>query len=268
MVALRSSPPSLRLATLAVGAALLLAPAAADAQEPGPYPGLPPACEVPSTVNSPFVLVLVNSVCFDLADQIRTVQEGKIWQLETGVLELGGAEVQVNALFNADPFITFGITTTTFVPGPTTFAVLYGTPITPGLYSTASSTGGLSLTPGALGSTVDNSLVYPFYISGYGTLAGAPTNLGVDLGTAACVAAVPATSTCNQGTTGSVFGPTPYDNLEALLTYTQTDVGSVASWSGRVDIGMAVVPEPATIGLVFMGLLAIGGVGRLRRRVR
>ena len=53
------------------------------------------------------------------------------------------------------------------------------------------------------------------------------------------------------------------------LTYTQTDVGSVASWSGRVDIGEAtVIPEPATLGLVFTGLLAIGAVGRLRRRQR
>jgi hypothetical protein len=174
-------------------------------------------------------------------------------------------------VFNPDPFISFGATTTNLVAGPTTFAFLFGTPIVPGLYTTATSTGGVTVTNGASGTTtVDNSAIYPTYISGYGTNGAIATNLGVDLGTLPCVAGPGApftvTTVCNQGTTGNVFAPTFYDNLEALLTYTQDDVGSVASWSGAVTLNVAAVPEPASLALVATGLLLVAGGGYARRR--
>jgi len=161
-----------------------------------------------------------------------------------------------------------GATTTNLIAGPVTYAFLFGTPIVPGFYNVATSTGGVSVTDGARGnSTVATGGVYPTYISAYGTVGFSPTNLGVDLGTAPCNATgVPFTVTtvCNQGSTSNTFAPAFYDNLEALLTYTQTDAFSVASWSGAVTIDL-VTPEPATFGLFAIGLVAIGGFARRRR---
>ena len=174
---------------------------------------------------------------------------------------------------NADPFITFGATTTALVSGPITFAFLFGTPVVPGFYSAATSTGGVSVTDGAAGNTtVAPSAIFPTYISGYGTLGLAPTNLGVNLGSTPCVATgtpFAVTTTCNQGTTSSTFAPAFYDNLEALLTYTQNDSGSVASWSGAVTIGTATtrVPEPSSLALVGVGtILTLVQLARRRRQ--
>lgn len=68
-----------------------------------------------------------------------------------------------------------------------------------------------------------------------------------------------------SGTATNSFPLTFYDNLEALLTYTQDDQASVASWSGAVTLTATVTPEPATIGLIGLGLIVIGGVARRRR---
>jgi hypothetical protein len=224
--------------------------------------------------------------CQDLSDAIRGIAAGGI-SIEKGFsfdvtvqFDDGStqnptaaavfAEAHLTGLYNPDPFITFGTTTTNLVPGPTTYAFLFGTPIVPGSYDVATSTGGVTVTNGASGtSTVTTSAVYPFYISGYGTVAVVPTSLGVDLGTTSCVAGpgtpFTVTSVCSQGTTGSSFPSTFYDNLEALLTYTQDDVASVASWSGAVTIDTA-VPEPALLTLV--GAAIAGFAVRRRRTMR
>jgi len=252
--------------TIFLAAAVFFAPATAVAQ------GGLPTCGPNGTngaASSPFVWAFANNACLDLSRYLVAVGTGGLtWSLNTPTLELGGGRIQVRADLDGDPFITFGATTTNGAGGPITYAFLFGTPIVPGLYTNATSTGGVSVTNGARGNTtVTTSGIHPTYISGYGTVGLTPTNLGVDLGTAPCNASgIPftVTTTCHQGSTASSFAPTFYDNLEALLTYTQDDTFSVASWSGAVTL-TSTVPEPATIGLFGIGLVVIGGFATRRR---
>ena len=82
-----------------------------------------------------------------------------------------------------------------------------------------------------------------------------PPNLGVDLGTGACLAG----QTCSFGTTTNTFASTFYDNLEALVTYQQSGLGSVAAFTGQVTLTNAstVTPEPAPFVLLATGLGAL-----------
>jgi hypothetical protein len=234
---------------------VFLAPAATQA---GPIP--------PGAID-PFLTVCAGigdvTECLDVA--IERVEGG--FSVDDAFV-FSVAEIMVTAFYNPDPFISFGATTTNLVPGAVTYSFLFGTPIVPGFYDVATSTGGVSVTNGVSGTTtVDNSGTYPTYISGYGTVGAVPTNLGVDLGTAPCIAGpgtpFTVTTTCNQGTLSNTFAPTFFDNLEALLTYTQDDIGSVASWSGAVTLNSRpIVPEPTLLGLFGLGAIAFG----VRRR--
>jgi hypothetical protein len=220
-------------------------------------------------------------ICVDLVDTPDVPEVCAEFEFELGdrkvisferSLSLGGlADIVVFGTYNTDPFISFGATTTSLVPSPVTFSFLFGTPVVPDFYNTATSTGSLTLTPGATDALVENSVVYPTYISGIGTLGLVPTNLGVDLGTADCSASVlTGAETCPQGSTTNTFPLTFYDNLEALLTYSQTGLGSIAAWDGRVDLindpagPGGRVPEPASVLLVATGAVA----ALIKRRAR
>src|SRR5687768_17586800 len=197
------------------GLEVVCRPPNGDAVGAAQIPGLPPLGSVPGA------LVGVNGIFADLSACI--FQVGKMFEVRAAFFGAAGTG-EVTALMNPDPFISFGTTTTNLVAGPVTYSFLFGTPVVPAFYSTATSTGGVTVTNGASGTaTVDNSAVYPTYISGYGTLGGVPVlNLGVDLGTDPCTAGPGApftvTETCNQGTTGNAFAPVFLDDLEALLT--------------------------------------------------
>ncbi|ODU01580.1 MAG: hypothetical protein ABS79_01440 [Planctomycetes bacterium SCN 63-9] len=219
----------------------------------------------------PAAAVTVDGETIDLSRFIKPVDESaKFFSLDA-TLEVNGNSIHVTALYNTDPFITFGVTTTNFGPGPVAYSFLFGTPIVPGFYNNATSTGGVSFTNGASGtSTITNGGSYaPAYISGYGTVGLVPTNLGVDIGVGPVVSGpgIPFTVTTidSFGPAGTVFAPTFYDNLEAIVSYTQSDIGSVASWSGAITLN-AVVPEPTSMAMLGMGILMIGGSRVLRRR--
>jgi hypothetical protein len=229
----------------------------------------------PETV--PLLYACVNDQCMNLTDFIRPVNIGigdagvgatkVVYDINTPEIQFAAGLVELSGLMNPDPFITFGATTTNLIPGPVTYAFLFGTPIVPGFYSGASSSAGVTVTSGAATATVDNSVIPPgTYVSGYGTVGAVPSSLGVDLGTVACIdPAGVGTTTCNQGVATSSFGPTFYDNLEALLSYTQDDVLSVASWSGevRLDPSVRIAPEPT---LLLLGGTALAGFAVRRRR--
>lgn len=211
----------------------------------------------------PYALLLVGDRVIDLSDQFARIP-GSVRSRLTVDLNQYGIGRSVSALVDPDPFITFGATTTNLVAGPVTYSFLFGTPVVPGNYTNATSSGGVSLTNGVSGtSTVSSPGVYPTFISGYGTVGMTATNLNVDNGTGTLTASgPPATVTVTRtfSTVSNSFAPTFYDNLEALLTYNQDDIASVASWSGSVTLD---VPEPAigAAGMVIVGLV----IGRRRR---
>ncbi len=188
----------------------------------------------------PLLFVCVNDECLDLSGVISRLPGEKVtFGADVGALFDAG-QVAINALYNPDPFISFAVTTTNAVVGPIKYSFLFGTSIVPGDYGFATTTNAnLSVTNGVGTATVDNSNDYPTYISGYGTVDFLATNLGVDLGTAPCSAGpgLPSTMTtpCPLGSTSNTFAPTFFNNLEALVTYSQLGLGSLASVTGRVE---------------------------------
>ena len=225
-------------------------------------------CTRPAQLKAPFAFVSVNGQCTDLSGFI--VEQAKGWTLNTRAT-IAGATIDLNAIFNPDPTITFGGTTVSPSTTTTTYAFLFGTPIVPDMYTLAMSSVQFTATSPQGTTTVSNSATYPTYVSGYGTVGLAATNLGVDAGVNDCVVPGPAGPTpCAVEQNASSFAPTFYDNLEALVTYTQDNPLSLVTFNGSVTLeqgDVTVTPEPSTLALVGSGLLVLGGfVSRRRER--
>lgn len=251
---------------LALPALLLTTPAASSAQISLP------GCQRPARLVAPFAFVAVNGQCTDLSALITPLAGVPGWNL-TSHLTLAGSAIDLHVLFNPDPSVTFGGTTVNPTSATTSYAFLFGLPIVPDFYSTANSTLRLTLTSPTGTTTVANSTTYPTFVSGYGTVGDELTNLGVDLGATPCTASgTAATGTCDLGSASNTFTPTYYDNLEALLTYTQDNAASTVTFSGDVTLDrtdvVTTTPEPATFTLVGLGLglLALGATRRRRRQ--
>ena len=212
--------------------------------------------------HEPYALLVVGERVIDLSDHFLPVPGTDRSRLTVDLNRYGIGQT-VTALVDPDPFITFGATTTNLVAGPVAYSFLFGTPVVSTQYTNATSSGGVTLTNGASGTAIVSAPgTYPTFISGYGSLGAPTTNLNVDLGTGSLVASgAPGsvTVTRNLGNNASSFAPTTYDNLEALLTYNQTDASSIASWSGSVTLD---VPEPA-VGCAM--LIVVATVARRRR---
>jgi hypothetical protein len=254
----------MRKCLLLVSAVLLpLAPVPASAQ-------LDLGCARSAQLASPFAFVAVNGQCTDLSAFI--IAQTKGWTLNTRV-NVGGSIIDLNAIFNPDPSVAFSGTTANPSLTATTYAFLFGTPIVPDMYALAMASVQFSVTSAAGTTTVANSGTYPTYISGYGSMGTTLTNLGVDAGSKDCVASgVAASTTCAAEQTTGSFAPSFYDNLEGLVTYTQDNTLSTATFTGMVTLDRAnqvtVTPEPSTLALLGTGLLVLGGYASRRRERR
>ncbi|NUP72140.1 MAG: PEP-CTERM sorting domain-containing protein [Gemmatimonadaceae bacterium] len=224
-------------------------------------------CVRPAQLAAPFAFVSVNGQCTDLSAFI--VAQTKGWTLNTRTA-IAGSTIDVHAIFNPDPSITFGGTTANPSVTATTYAFIFGTPIVPNMYTLAVSSIQFSATSTQGTTTVSNSSSQPTYIVGYGSAGAALTNLGVNAGTSSCVASgTGASTTCAAEGRTNTFPPAFYDNLEAFVAYTQDNQLSTASFSGSITLDRAgavtVTPEPSALALVATGLLVLGGYAARRR---
>jgi hypothetical protein len=228
-------------------------------------------CTPPAQLRAPFAFVSVNGQCTDLSSFI--VAQAKGWSLDTRA-SVAGSTIDLHAIFNPDPSVTFSGTTANPSLTATTYAFLFGTPIVPDMYSLAVASVQFTATSAAGTTTVSNSADHPTYIAGYGSAGTVMTNLGVDAGTQDCVASgVAASTACAAEQQTRSFDPAFYDNIEALVTYTQDNTLSTASFTASVTLdqvdAVTTTPEPSTLALLGTGFLLLGAyVSRQRDRRR
>jgi hypothetical protein len=253
----------MRKCFLLVSALLLpLAPAPASAQ-------VNLGCARPPRAPLPFAFVAVNGQCTDLSAFI--VAQTKGWSLNTRAT-IAGSIIDLSAIFNPDPGISFSGTTFNPSPTATSYSFFFGTAIVPDMYSQAIASVQFSVTSPTGTTTVATSDGNP-YIAGYGSSGATVTSLGVDTGNNDCVASgVAASTTCAAEQRTRSFTPTSFDNLEAVVTYSQDNPLSTATFNGsialdRVD-AVTVTPEPSSLALLATGLLVLGGCVARERRLR
>lgn len=228
------------------------------------------ACGRPGPLTSPFAFVSVNGVCTDLSAFI--VAQTKGWTLNTRAT-IAGSVIDLSAIFNPDPGISFTGTTFNQTQGPTAYGFYFGTPIVPDVYSLAIASVRFTATSPSGTTTITNSAASPTYIQGYGSNGATLTSLGVGAGTNDCVASgVAASTACDAEQNARTFAPMFFDNVEAVVTYSQDNLLSTATFNGSITLDKAAAvtatPEPSTLALFTTGLLVLGGIATRRRDTR
>jgi hypothetical protein len=269
---------------LALAAVLL--PAAAHAQ----------ACTVAQLAANPLVgmgyraLVRIQSTAFDLSCYYQNVGGGQIgFAGISPTVSVGAGTSVVSATINQalfttglTPVLNYGVSSTLgrTAPTPRDFVFAFAAPLTSAVYGTADAQVGITRASGSPNVTIVPSGApstaplggFPAYlkaqtnyvsVSGGGSTANPfAIDLGVDVGGTACTTGTAcsyAAATSNPNAALGAWG--------TVVSYRQTRTtnrASNAQVNGQVDL--TATPEPATTALLASGLLALGGVGYVRRR--
>src|SRR6478609_2048720 len=104
---------------LLVPVLLHVAPAPASAQ-------ISLGCVRPAELASPFAFVAVNGTCTDLSSFVARAAKG--WLLDTRAT-VGGAAIDLHAVFNPDPTISFSGTTVNPAATAIPYTFFFGLPI-------------------------------------------------------------------------------------------------------------------------------------------
>jgi hypothetical protein len=186
------------------------------------------------------------------------------------VISSDAFDVQVNATLDADALILFGINVVNLGANPLSVALSLGLGVLPFVdptvaFSSISGTlnpgaqapAGLTLGVGQLGDP-DGDGLDEMLVSGFDG-----GNLGIDVGLAA---SVPSPGLYGAFSSGSVAGPTGplFTFLQSNLSFSVTGGGDVADLQGNTSV--QAVPEPGSLGLVGLGLVALAKRLRDRRR--
>lgn len=148
----------------------------------------------------------------------------------------------VGAFYNPDPFLVYFVSFQNLSPAPVTLSFLFSTPIVSGIYDSASSSIGFSITDGGSDGAgavyaVDSSLD--------------AADMGVDL-LALCPGPPAGSNICGSSVSSS-FGPAFGSNLSASLNVFVSGLDLFAA-TGRIDV-TSHVPEPGSFGLAVFGIL-------------
>ena len=248
----------------ALTAAALTAPAAARAQVPVDICG--------PVAAGPYAFVRVGDVCTNLSGLITLNTVTGLFNLTVRQLTVGAGLINtLDVVYDQDPSIDFGVNTSNLLFNQTSYAFYFGTPIDPGQYRRAASTGGVNVTRTLQDAAVSQDGGSRF-ITVYGSDGDDLIPIGVNIGTGTCSAGA-LSNTCLYpqpagGPRSNQFAPRFFDNLEVELVYAQDGEASNADWNGRAEIfATSVTPEPTSLALVAAGgALLVGGARRRSRR--
>jgi hypothetical protein len=180
-------------------------------------------------------------------------------------IAVGGASgglIRAEGTGDTDPFIAFAISATD-LGSPSEFAFLFTIPIVPLTGpATVHAELGITITNGSPspGVSIDPGTIAPAFIMSNNVGACAA---GVDVGSSF---STPTTDTQSFVADG-IFPPSAGcdSSISVLVNFTGTGDGDNYGLTGRFEVTQLQVPEPTTLALLGMGLLAIAAMGTRRR---
>ncbi len=170
----------------------------------------------------------------------------------TGNIAFDGDTVDVAGLYKSDPFLE-GTVTVLDTGDPTTFTIIFGSPVVGGPYGKLTSNFS-GVPPANRQISIDGAM--------FEAGVGASYPLAYDPGLALTIATCNAIGGCGPAGPASVYGSYSPVVMGIKIRFTgpgEGEVGDEFSFTGRLDIegAGAPVPEPGAMGLAALGLCSV-----------